>query len=566
MINQHKIPVWDELLLLRPLDCVGFSDAEVISTDNGIFLLAQGDNSSNLFFLKEGNQLVAIKYQKERLVKGIWSGRELIFFLSLGLDSSHTDFRYGLTIYDMDKDLWTKVNASGVAPKRRERFGAFLCDNSLFVYGGTASFAADLSVNFLSVLDLKTFEWTSDEYLTRESETEDIKKNAFKLEGETCTVGAEIFFFKDTLYPNAESRSHGLTKRKELFRYDVGRKSVRRVEFANVTAMTFLPGTKLCGGDACLYLLDETLTLYKYYLAQRELFKLDGGIVLSEVSDWARLKLSFVAGSLIVLANVREGMTLMAIEEKCLAEKQIMEANTTLADYFNKPSFSDLIFKCDRHELYCNKRVLSRYAKNLYKLIPENEVSLVKISDVNFQTFSMMIEHLYHRMKSPLPGDNNTYQEMILISNRFGIDSLQTECEKIVSINEGNVVVLLNIVKHINTFVLRQRCVDYLIANFKMLSEKKIINMQDLALVFDSLRAAECEHSSVCEIEGPLRDMIKIKVEGKSLTIPKCFDLKGVTSDGKVKLRICTKCNRLLKFEEITLDPTFVNLFENRSN
>lgn len=66
-------------------------------------------------------------------------------------------------------------------------------------------------------------------------------------------------------------------------------------------------------------------------------------------------------------------------------------------DFFNKPSFSDLIFKFENgQEIFCSKALICLFSKKMRDLLKEEDFTIIKISDFEFSTFYIAIEQLYN--------------------------------------------------------------------------------------------------------------------------------------------------------------------------
>lgn len=90
------------------------------------------------------------------------------------------------------------------------------------------------------------------------------------------------------------------------------------------------------------------------------------------------------------------GEGLFFIEEIDLGEIRMNEESPSLHSYFNKPGFSDLMFKFEKAELYCNKMLLATYSQKFRNLLSDGEIKIIKISDVNYSTLYILFEQFYH--------------------------------------------------------------------------------------------------------------------------------------------------------------------------
>jgi BTB/POZ domain len=84
------------------------------------------------------------------------------------------------------------------------------------------------------------------------------------------------------------------------------------------------------------------------------------------------------------------------IDETDLGEIRMDEESPSLHSYFNKPGYSDLMFKFEKAELYCNKMLLATYSLKFRNLLSDGEIKIIKISDVNYSTLYILFEQFYH--------------------------------------------------------------------------------------------------------------------------------------------------------------------------
>lgn len=92
--------------------------------------------------------------------------------------------------------------------------------------------------------------------------------------------------------------------------------------------------------------------------------------------------------------------------------------------------------------------------------------------------------------------DFSILQELLILSNKFSIEISQKKCEEAIVINENNISILLDLIKNIQTFTLRQRCVDFFMENYSKLLENKKVHLSDLTILFDIISNNLCPHKA----------------------------------------------------------------------
>ena len=107
-----------------------------------------------------------------------------------------------------------------------------------------------------------------------------------------------------------------------------------------------------------------------------------------------------------------------------------MEAeNHQLIQYFDDKSYSDLIFKFLKNEIYCSKALISRFSSQFQNLLKDPDVRIIMISDVQYLTFYLMIQQFYQYFGGKLDHELTILLELLILANKFSLDKLQVRVE-----------------------------------------------------------------------------------------------------------------------------------------
>lgn len=123
--------------------------------------------------------------------------------------------------------------------------------------------------------------------------------------------------------------------------------------------------------------------------------RLNAGIILSEAKKELIYLRGFQAesGVLFSLVQIRNKIALLSIPIDELKELGEDETSIELSSYFNNALYSDLRFKFENNvDMFCNKQLLSFFSKYFRKHLSDPDVFVVKINDVSFATFQLLIQ------------------------------------------------------------------------------------------------------------------------------------------------------------------------------
>lgn len=89
--------------------------------------------------------------------------------------------------------------------------------------------------------------------------------------------------------------------------------------------------------------------------------------------------------------------------------------------------------------MHCCKQLLAVYSKYFRKLFSEQETSSIKIADVSYNMFYLLMQQFYYQFCNDISGyEYDTLVELFVLANKFAISILQEKCERNIQVDENN--------------------------------------------------------------------------------------------------------------------------------
>ncbi|KAL4487597.1 hypothetical protein ABPG72_017386 [Tetrahymena utriculariae] len=185
------------------------------------------------------------------------------------------------------------------------------------------------------------------------------------------------------------------------------------------------------------------------------------------------------------------------------------DISVELINYFNQPTYSDLRFKFENNnDMYCNKQLLSYYSKYFRKHLSDPDLLIVKINDVSFTAFQLLIQQFYYQFTNDMPVyDYNTIIDLFNMANKFSIPILQEKCESLITISENNFKQIIPLIKKVSTYSLKEKCIEFMKRNKQFLNSEymKSFEKSDLILLLTWLNNKQCQHKKTIKILSELK-------------------------------------------------------------
>eukprot|EP01016_Furgasonia_blochmanni_P049163 TRINITY_DN7431_c0_g1_i3.p1 TRINITY_DN7431_c0_g1~~TRINITY_DN7431_c0_g1_i3.p1 ORF type:complete len:486 (-),score=67.74 TRINITY_DN7431_c0_g1_i3:475-1932(-) len=410
MLNIAKLPIWNEVIIDTLPPDVSVEKPELIILEGKIFMFYQSKKETHIYcFDTIHNKLTKINGAETRVFRPITDDNGRIFMFSLAQQSMLSDNRYSIIMFSLETETFVRLYANGIPPKERDNFQAFYHDDTIYFMGGTPKDASDLLGSMIYTLDLKSMEWHAMDPLAKEySELSHSHRQRLLLGNCQAIYNEEgVFFLRDNITKKVSKQSANgqgvnMNDLEEFARYDICSKRVDRINFSNENDLNISKLYKITHQGDVIYIADYP-NFYRIDLSINEIRRINKGIFLKEFNS---RDFAFCVDDRMfyILTRTPENqIILFFINEFDLKDLKWTEKNSELTEYFNKAAYSDLIFRFDKVDIFCNKALLSRYCKNFAKVFADNEISIMKIPDIDYQIFSLMMEIIYSTQHCMIP-------------------------------------------------------------------------------------------------------------------------------------------------------------------
>jgi len=150
------------------------------------------------------------------------------------------------------------------------------------------------------------------------------------------------------------------------------------------------------------------------------------------------------------------------------------EFNSNMKNIFQMKNFSDVLLKCNGHEIPCHKIVLSARS-DVFRAMLENEMreahdNVIEVVDSTPEIVNMMVEHIYTGKIPEISKLKHLAPDILHIAVKYNLGSLVTVCEDIMlsELKSSNAIkTFIYVDRYSPTSKLREQVLKFLCRNAK---------------------------------------------------------------------------------------------------
>jgi len=188
---------------------------------------------------------------------------------------------------------------------------------------------------------------------------------------------------------------------------------------------------------------------------------------VSSVGDTMTAVTVIVKRKLVIVVSLK-----IAVPEENIRRSD--EFNSNMKNIFQMKNFSDVLLKCNGHEIPCHKIVLSARS-DVFRAMLENEMreahdNVIEVVDSTPEIVNMMVEHIYTGKIPEISKLKHLAPDILHIAVKYNLGSLVTVCEDIMlsELKSSNAIkTFIYVDRYSPTSKLREQVLKFLCRNAK---------------------------------------------------------------------------------------------------
>ena len=161
-----------------------------------------------------------------------------------------------------------------------------------------------------------------------------------------------------------------------------------------------------------------------------------------------------------------------------------------MKDMVNDPQFSDVTFIVDDRQIYAHRSILASRCEHFAAMfrsgMRESHENEIPLPNVSYDVFLLILEYLY---TDSVKIDLEHAVELYIVSEFYQINRLKEMSTLVVkrNLNGDNAATLLQAGHENHCLIIKDLCMEYIVANFDLISKSEGIKVVSHALLLEIL-------------------------------------------------------------------------------